>query len=85
MAQIYNPWAQLYNPWAQPPETGTLIGDFAGPQLDPEQAMIDPETGLLDDPESSDGHEVEPMAQALAVIQQQSTLIGQLLTKLKET
>ena len=70
--------AQIFNPWANPPETGSLIGDFAGPQLDPQQAAIDPETGLPEDT----APEAEPMAQALAVISQQSTLIGQLLTKL---
>jgi hypothetical protein len=81
--------AVVFNPWMNPPETGSLTGEFAGPQLDPELADADESVPEMED-DSADAEEDatesgagQHMAQALGVIQQQSTLIGQLLAQLK--
>ena len=66
--------AQIYNPWMTPPETGTLTGEFASPALN---GMEDTEGGEAPEAENN------AMAQALAVIQQQSSIISQLLATLK--
>lgn len=62
-----------FNPWATPPNTGALPANL--PLATPE---------YLDVPESTEveATESDSMTQALAVIQQQSTLIGQLMQML---
>jgi hypothetical protein len=83
--------ATIFNPWADPQETGSLSGEFAGPQLDPELAdadesvpeMEDDPADAEEDATEGEGGAGQHMAQALGVIQQQSTLIGQLLAQLK--
>lgn len=67
--------ATIFNPWADPVETGTLSGEFATPELNGEMQSEDSEMEME--------MEGDSMSQALGVIQQQSTLIAQLLDKLK--
>ncbi len=66
--------AAVYNPWKNPPETGTLQGEFASPELMAEQSA--PEVPEAPEPEET------MMMQALAVIDQQSQIIKSLTAQL---
>jgi hypothetical protein len=67
--------SEIYNPWAQPPETGTLEGEFATPEYDADESMPDM-------PMEATGEQLE---QALEVIQQQSEVIQMLMENMGNT